>query len=143
MTHYDDQHKIKYEIFDTSESLAESGILSLEEKFLAGEGQNITPARFSKDLQLQKQISERMQHDIEKAATILKIEGYSRIDNFVRVYFKPELRVETIIIEANSLPGMTPATCIFHQCALHGYKPFDFIDSILEFGKERTKFLNQ
>ncbi len=143
LTHYDDQHKIKYEIFDTSESLAESGILSLEEKFLAGEGQNITPARFSKDLQLQKQISERMQHDIEKAATILKIEGYSRIDNFVRVYFKPELRVETIIIEANSLPGMTPATCIFHQCALHGYKPFDFIDSILEFGKERTKFLNQ
>ena len=29
---------------------------------------------------------------------------------------------------------MTPATCIFHQAALNGYKPYDFIDKILEFG---------
>jgi regulator of replication initiation timing len=43
-------------------------------------------------------------------------------------------RVETIIIEVNSLPGMTPATCIFHQCALNGYKPYQFIDEILDFG---------
>ncbi|MCX6190557.1 MAG: D-alanine--D-alanine ligase [Bacteroidetes bacterium] len=138
LTHYDVNNNVQYEIFETSESLAESGILSLEEKFLAGEGQNITPARFSKDKKLQEEISSRMRQEVEKAARILKIEGYSRIDNFVRVYFKPELRVETIIIEANSLPGMTPATCIFHQCSLNGYKPFDFIDSILEFGKART-----
>jgi D-alanine-D-alanine ligase len=138
LTHYDDKKNIIYEIFETSESLAESGILSLEEKFLAGEGQNITPARFSTDKKLQEDISRIMRHDIEKAARVLKIEGYSRIDNFVRVWFKPELKVETIIIEANSLPGMTPATCIFHQSAINGYKPYDFIDSILEFGKARA-----
>jgi D-alanine-D-alanine ligase len=34
---------------------------------------------------------------------------------------------------------MTPATCIFHQTALAGYTPYDFIDQILEFGKERTR----
>lgn len=139
LTHYNPDNSIRYEIFETSESLAESGILSLEEKFLAGEGQNITPARFSTDKKMQEEISRLMRRDIEKAARILKIEGYSRIDNFVRVFFTPELRVETVIIEANSLPGMTPATCIFHQCALNGYKPFDFIDSILEFGSERNK----
>ncbi len=139
LTHYDVNHTISYEIFETSESLAESGILSLEEKFLAGEGQNITPARFSKDKNIQQEISDLMRRDIELAARILKIEGYSRIDNFVRIYLQPQLRVETIIIEANSLPGMTPATCIFHQCALNGYKPFDFIDSILEFGAQRAR----
>jgi D-alanine-D-alanine ligase len=28
---------------------------------------------------------------------------------------------------------MTPATCIFHQAAINHYKPYDFIDKILEF----------
>jgi UDP-N-acetylmuramate--alanine ligase len=142
LTHYDAGNKIIYEIFETSESLAESGILSLEEKFLAGEGQNITPARFSSDKKTQEEISRRVRRDIEKAARILKIQGYSRIDNFVRIWFKPELKVETIIIEANSLPGMTPATCIFHQSAINGYKPYDFIDAILEFGKARNLITN-
>jgi D-alanine-D-alanine ligase len=34
---------------------------------------------------------------------------------------------------------MTPATCIFHQTALSGYKPYDFIDRILDFGIQRGK----
>jgi D-alanine-D-alanine ligase len=42
-----------------------------------------------------------------------------------------------VIIEINSLPGMTPATAIFHQCALNGYKPYEFIDKIIDFGTER------
>jgi D-alanine-D-alanine ligase len=32
---------------------------------------------------------------------------------------------------------MTPATCIFHQAAMNHYKPFDFIDRILDFGQQR------
>jgi D-alanine-D-alanine ligase len=31
---------------------------------------------------------------------------------------------------------MTPATCIFHQCAINGYKPYEFIDKILQFAGE-------
>ena len=39
----------------------------------------------------------------------------------------------------NSLPGMTPATCIFHQAAIAQYKPYEFIDRILDFGMRRVK----
>jgi D-alanine-D-alanine ligase len=28
---------------------------------------------------------------------------------------------------------MTPATCIFHQCAINGYKPAEFIEKIMNF----------
>jgi len=126
---------VTFEVFEPSETLASNEILSIEEKFLAGEGQNITPARFSRDPQEQKRISEIVKNELKKAALVLNVEGYCRIDAFVRIFDSG--KVETIIIEINSLPGMTPATCIFHQCALHGYKPYDFIDAILEYGKKR------
>jgi D-alanine-D-alanine ligase len=44
-----------------------------------------------------------------------------------------------LFIEFNSLPGMTPATCIFHQTAINGYKPYEFIDGILSFGEQRKE----
>ena len=109
----------------------------MEEKFLAGQGQNITPARFSKNTKLQKEISEQVKLKLKEAAKILKVEGYCRIDAFVRIF--KNNKVEVVFIEVNSLPGMTPATCIFHQCAINNYKPFEFIDGILEFGEERVK----
>jgi D-alanine-D-alanine ligase len=124
--------KLIYEMFEPSETLAEGEILSLEEKFLAGQGQNITPSRFSKNAKAQAEISKKVQEVLKKTAKALNVEGYCRIDAFVRIYDKN--RVEVIIIEINSLPGMTPATAIFHQCALNGYKPYEFIDGILEFG---------
>lgn len=124
--------KIIYEIFEPSEVLVSGEILSLEEKFLAGEGQNITPPRFGNSAEEYDLIFQQVKEQFLNAAKILDIKGYARIDAFVRVYER--LKVETIIIEVNSLPGMTPATCIFHQAALNGYKPYDFIDKILEFG---------
>ncbi|PKQ68613.1 D-alanine--D-alanine ligase family protein [Raineya orbicola] len=123
----------RYEVFEPSETLATGDVLTLEEKFLAGEGQNITPARFSKNPAEQERISAEVRKTLQKTAEILNVEGYCRIDAFVRVYANS--RVETIIIEVNSLPGMTPATCIFHQAALNSYKPYEFIDKILEYGK--------
>ena len=125
-----------YEVFEPSEALASKGILSLEEKFLAGEGQNITPARFSPNASEQSKISASVRADLEKVARILNVEGYARIDAFVRIF---KDKVETIIIEVNSLPGMTPATCIFHQSAINGYKPYQFIDRILQYGIQRNK----
>ena len=72
-----------------------------------------------------------------RAAEILNVEGYARIDAFTRIF--GDGRVEVIFIEVNSLPGMTPATCIFHQTALAGLKPYDFIDNILKYGMQKKK----
>ena len=135
LTHLDKDGNRTYEVFQPSETLASGEVLSLEEKFLAGEGQNITPARFSVSKEAQEKISGQVRNELEKVARILDVEGYSRIDAFVRVY--ENNRAETVIIEVNSLPGMTPATVIFHQAALNGYKPYQFIDKILQYGKER------
>ncbi len=135
LTHLDEQGHRTYETFAPSEALATKEILSLEEKFLAGEGQNITPARFHPDPAISQQIAQKVEQDLEKVARLLDIEGYARIDAFVKVYDTDH--IETWIIEANSLPGMTPATCIFHQCALSGYTPFGFIHHIIQYGLSR------
>lgn len=139
LTRYDDKGELVYEVFEPSEALAGGGVLSLEEKFLAGEGQNITPARFGKNATEYDQIARQVKADLEKVARLTGVEGYCRIDAFVRVQHNME--VETIIIEVNSLPGMTPATCIFHQAAINGYKPFQFIDQILEFSFQKQQHL--
>jgi D-alanine-D-alanine ligase len=107
----------------------------LEEKFLAGQGQNITPARYSKDLAERQKISDQVKATLGAAAKVLNVVGYCRIDAFVRVF--DNLKTEVIFIEVNSLPGMTPATCIYHQAAINHYKPYEFINNILEFGAKR------
>ena len=135
ITSYDEKGQVTYEIFDASETLSEGDVLSLEEKFLAGQGQNITPARYSKSIPESQVISSVVKKELEKAARLLNIQGYARIDAFVRIFGQE--KVEVIFIEVNSLPGMTPATCIFHQAALNNYKPYEFIDRILDFGFKR------
>lgn len=136
LTHYEGK-ELMYEVFEPSEALAGAEVLSLEEKFLAGEGQNLTPARFVPPGAAfsHEFISEQVRADLEKAARVLGVSGYARIDAFVRIY--KDGRAETLIIEVNALPGMTPATCIFHQSALNGYTPYAFIEQILDFGKQR------
>jgi UDP-N-acetylmuramate--alanine ligase len=131
LTHFNGKTKT-YEMFEASEALSEGAVLSLEEKFLAGEGQNITPARYAVNAKQRQAISEKVKTELKRAALILNIEGYARIDAFVRVYKNG--KVEVVFIEVNSLPGMTPATCIFHQTAINGYTPFEFIDAILKYG---------
>ena len=136
LTSYDEDGLLVIEVFEASEALATGEVLSLEEKFLAGEGQNITPARYDTDPAERQRISNEVKAVLRRVAEVLDIQGYARIDAFVRV--RQEGEVEVLIIEVNSLPGMTPATCIFHQTALAGYTPYEFIDRILEFGKARA-----
>lgn len=131
LTKLNEKGELVYEVFEASEALSEGEVLSLEEKFLAGQGQNITPARYSADANERQKISDQVKATLGAAARLLSIEGYTRIDAFVRIY--DVNRVETIFIEVNSLPGMTPATCIFHQAAINAYKPYEFIDRILDY----------
>lgn len=137
LTHYQTDGSLRYEVFEPSEALASGEVLSLEEKFLAGEGQNLTPARLASQGYSYQHVVSQIKRDLEKAARLLDVQGYCRIDAFVRVH--PDGRAETQIIEINSLPGMTPATAIFHQAAIAGYKPYEFIDQLLSFGLEREK----
>lgn len=135
LTSYDENGQIQYEIFEPSETLASGEVLSLEEKFLAGEGQNLTPARMAVGNYTYEKLLPQVQQTLERVARLLQVEGYCRIDAFVRIL--ADGNVETQVIEVNSLPGMTPATAIFHQAALAGYKPAVFIQKILEYGFAR------
>ncbi|MDI9357130.1 MAG: hypothetical protein QM536_08930 [Chitinophagaceae bacterium] len=128
--------KKEFHIFAPSEVIAQSDILSLEEKFLTGEGKNITPARFSENTEQQQKFTAHVKKELLKVAQILNLRGYARIDAFVKIQND---NIKVIIIEVNSLPGMTPATCIFHQAALSGYKPFHFIDKIIQYSLYRRK----
>ncbi len=132
---------IEYEVFEPSQTLSMGEVLSLEEKFLAGEGQNITPAVYDKNENINQLIASKVKKTLVEVAEILRIEGYCRIDAFVRFY--APIEVEVIIIEVNSLPGMTPATCIFHQSAINNYTPYDFIDHIIQYGMERKRILSE
>lgn len=135
LTHLDAQGVRSYEVFVPSEVLASGDVLSLEEKFLAGEGQNITPARFHKLAASNQQITGLVQQVLEKVAKILNLEGYARIDAFVKIDDSGQPTVW--IIEVNALPAMTPATCIFHQCAQAGYAPLQFIQAIIQYGLQK------
>ncbi|MBX2870829.1 MAG: PASTA domain-containing protein [Saprospiraceae bacterium] len=135
LTRYNEEGELTYEVFEPSETLSSGAVLSLEEKFLAGEGQNITPARFASTVASYESVATQVKADLEKAAQVLNVQGYARIDAFVRIL--ADGTAETQIIEVNSLPGMTPATCIFHQAAAAGYKPYEFIDQILAFGFDK------
>ncbi|KAM3372262.1 hypothetical protein ACQJBY_019247 [Aegilops geniculata] len=89
-------------------TVKESGdILSLEEKFQGGTGINLTPppATIMSEDALQK-----CKKCIEMMANTLGLEGFSRIDAFVNVRSG-----EVLLIEVNTVPGMTPSTVLIHQ----------------------------
>src|SRR5690606_36988076 len=103
LTRYTSDGDNQYEMFEASEALAEGEVLSHEAKFLAGQGQNITPARYARDEKERQLISDQVKEVMKSAAQVLNIQGYARIDAFVRIY-SPE-KVEVIFVEVNSLPG--------------------------------------
>lgn len=114
-----------------SQAVSASEILSIEEKFLPGAGENQTPAPLPQETLTMVQ---KVMADAYKA---LGCKGYSRIDCFYQTSEQsPTGKERVVILENNSLPGMTPATCIFHQAAEVGIKPMDFVDMLVQFGFE-------
>jgi UDP-N-acetylmuramate--alanine ligase len=115
-----------------SQAVCSSDILSIEEKFLPGAGENQTPAPLpASTLALVQKIMEQVYKAIDA-------KGYVRIDCFYQSAQQSPTGIERVIIlEINTLPGMTPATCIFHQAAEVGIKPMDFIDMIINLGFEQ------
>lgn len=127
------------QVFTPSLAVSKGAILSLEEKFLAGEGQNITPAVVYNDKVRDHEIIQFIKEEIKKVIIALNLQGYARIDFFLKLEIneRKEESPKVIILEVNSLPGMTPATCIFHQAAIEGLKPIDFINQIIDSGFQK------
>ncbi len=103
----DDGGSNKLRALNPSITVAEGDMLSLEEKFQGGTGVNITPPPASILTAAQ---CDHIRLAIAQIAHSLGIENYARIDLFFN-----RLSEDIMIIEANTLPGLTPATVIYHQ----------------------------
>lgn len=120
-----------------SQAITNKDILSIQEKFLPGAGENQTPAG------LPRETITFVQQTMEAIYTSLGCKGYARIDCFYQNAQQSKTGAERVIIlEVNTLPGLTPATCIFHQAAEIGIKPREFIDIIIALGQQNHNFDN-
>ncbi|KAL5720879.1 hypothetical protein ACHQM5_013508 [Ranunculus cassubicifolius] len=116
-----------------SVTVKESGdILSLEEKFQGGTGINLTPPPSSL---MSSEALKRCKECIEITANTLGLEGFSRIDAFVNVDSG-----EVLVIEVNTVPGMTPSTVLIHQALLEEppMYPQEFFRTLLNLASERS-----
>ena len=119
----------KYHSFNPSITVAENDILTVEEKFQGGTGINITPPPANL---IQKSSLDRIKKGIEKSAKKLGIGNYARIDIFFNIN-----NDKMIIIEANTLPALTPSTVIYHQALSENpvMYPIDFLELIIDMRK--------
>lgn len=113
-------------VLNPSITIAEGEVLTVEEKFQGGTGVNLTPppesivhpkaVNHTKDL-------------VEKLARAVGMRGYGRIDAFMHVKTG-----NLIVIEVNTLPGLTPSTVLFHQALAETPPifPSDFLERLIE-----------
>jgi D-alanine--D-alanine ligase len=120
------EHNGNYHSLNPSIAVAESKILTIEEKFQGGTGINITPPPAD---MISDEFISVIKASVEKASRALALENYARIDIFVN-----QRRGKIIVLEANTLPALTPSTVIFHQ-ALREEEPISpqrFLEKIIE-----------
>lgn len=119
------EEKGRLHALNPSLTVAGGNVLTLEEKFQGGTGINITPppAPF-----VSAKAIETAKIRTEKVAKLLGLKNYARIDAFMNTK-----NGELIIIEANTLPGLTPSTVIFHQALAEKppLYPKEFLEKIV------------
>ncbi len=109
------------EALTPTETPKKGDFLTVEEKFLPGDASMITPPTG-----MDEETVKKVQAEFIKAYKALNLSVYSRIDAFWR-------ENELIILEPNTLPGVTPSTMVFHQAAEADMNPARFFDKIIEF----------
>ncbi|MFQ5343542.1 MAG: D-alanine--D-alanine ligase [Anaerolineae bacterium] len=109
--------------FPPTETPPKGDFLTIEEKFLPGEGENITPAR------LPQEKLEEIQRTVERAYKLLHLKAYTRFDGFV-------VGDRFVITEPNTLPGATPSSTIFQGPAEAGIAPMELIDRVIQLSLE-------
>jgi D-alanine--D-alanine ligase len=122
-----------YHALTPSITVVQGTVLSLEEKFQGGTGVNLTPP--PEEIIKPEQI-DLIKTKIEMVAKVLGIQGYARIDIFFNI--KSD---KIIVIEANTLPGLTPSTVIYHQALAENnpLNPQEFLSKLIKLGTERRK----
>jgi D-alanine--D-alanine ligase len=117
-----------------SMTVATAGVLSLEEKFMGGTGVNITPPPPPPLGRFDPSALDAVRHRVQLVAEAIGVEGYARIDAFVH-----RETGEIIVIEANTLPGLTPSTVLYHQALAEDppLYPRQLLERIVELGFER------
>lgn len=117
-----------------SRAVVQKAVLSMAEKFLPGAGENQTPAPISPTaLAL-------VQDTVAQAFKSVGCKGYARIDCFYQSAEDSSTGHERVVfLEFNTLPALTPATCLFHQAAEVSMRPMQFIEKIIELGIELHK----
>lgn len=115
-----------YHALSPSIAVADGAILTLEDKFQGGTGINITPP--PPEI-ISLNATEKIKRLIEYTAKILGIQNYARIDIFFN-----RISEKIIVIEANTLPGLTPSTVIYHQGLSESppLTPRDFLEKIID-----------
>jgi D-alanine--D-alanine ligase len=91
-------------------TIAGNRVLSVQEKFMSGTGINLTPPPAPPDGHVSPQAVEHAKRHIERVARELGLAGYARVDAFMH-----RDSGDIIVIEVNTLPGLTPATVFYHQ----------------------------
>jgi len=130
-----------YYALSPSITIAAGAVLSLEEKFQGGTGINITPP--PAEIFLPQQV-EQIRRSIEKTAAALGIQNYARIDIFFNIRTN-----QMLVIEANSLPGLTPSTVIYHQALAEqnthqqAIYPREFLELIIKLKSNHTTLQQQ
>ena len=108
-----------------TETPSKGDFLTVEEKFLPGDAQMITPPRVpEEDVRF-------MQQEFVKAYQAMNLCVYTRVDGF----WDKEKKI-LYINEPNTLPGVTPSTHVFHQAAEAGMSPTEFFDKVIGFAME-------
>jgi D-alanine-D-alanine ligase-like ATP-grasp enzyme len=116
----------KLHAFNPSITIAEGEVLSLEEKFQGGTGVNITPP--PKEI-IKPKVVQKAKELAENLAKEIGIQDYARIDAFMNIYTGALL-----IIEVNTLPGLTPSTVFYHQALAEHPQifPRELLESIIK-----------
>jgi len=114
-------------------AVASGDVLSLEEKFQGGTGINITPPPAP---WVSESVWESARKKIALVANKLGIHGFARIDAFINT-----ANGDIMVIEANTIPGLTPSTVIYHQALAEepSMTPTRFLETILEYVNESLK----
>lgn len=106
--------------FQPTETPPKGAFLTIEEKFLPGQGMNITPAR------LPQETLAALREVAERSFRTLGLRVFARID----MYVTADARI--VVGEPNTLPGSSPSSTIFLGPIEEGIGPMALVTRIIE-----------